>query len=189
MCRVVCFVNLRSIEMALIYSRIICRRGLNTGNFRSLYTSSPRSIASSVTKFTAIPACESHDAKNERLKRPMSPHLTIYKFQLTAVLSITHRATGMILAGYGAIFGFSELFLPGGMASIIASMDAMCLPIPVLFLVKYILALPATYHYFNGIRHLAWDLGMFLTMKQVYTTGYTMLGLTVASALALAAIF
>lgn len=42
---------------------------------------------------------ETHDAKNDRLNRPMSPHLTIYKFQLTTMLSITHRGTGVALSG------------------------------------------------------------------------------------------
>merc|ERR1712198_770021 len=36
-------------------------------------------------------------SKNDRLKRPMSPHLTIYKMQMTSVLSITHRMTGLAL--------------------------------------------------------------------------------------------
>merc|ERR1719516_453325 len=34
-------------------------------------------------------------SKNKALNRPLSPHLTIYKFQLTSMLSITHRATGL----------------------------------------------------------------------------------------------
>lgn len=35
-----------------------------------------------------------HEERNELLKRPLSPHLTIYKFPFPAVLSISHRATG-----------------------------------------------------------------------------------------------
>lgn len=47
-------------------------------------------------KVVAAPALDklSYDEKNSQLKRVLSPHLTIYKFQLTAVLSITHRFTG-----------------------------------------------------------------------------------------------
>lgn len=41
---------------------------------------------------------ETHDDKNHRLNRPMSPHLTIYKLQLTTMLSITHRGTGVALS-------------------------------------------------------------------------------------------
>lgn len=37
----------------------------------------------------------SYEEKNEKLKRELSPHLTIYKFQLTSMLSITHRGTGL----------------------------------------------------------------------------------------------
>lgn len=48
---------------------------------------------------------ETHDNKNARLNRPMSPHLTIYQPQLTTILSITHRATGVALSGVTAGFG------------------------------------------------------------------------------------
>lgn len=52
---------------------------------------------------------ETHDAKNDRLKRPMSPHLTIYKFQLTSMLSITHRGTGVALSVITAGLGSGKL--------------------------------------------------------------------------------
>merc|ERR1712165_503869 len=49
--------------------------------------------------------------KNKRLSRPLSPHLTIYKPQMTSMLSITHRGTGVaqsaILSGF-AIFGIAS---------------------------------------------------------------------------------
>lgn len=35
-----------------------------------------------------------HDIRNASFNRPLSPHLTIYEYQLTSMLSITHRATG-----------------------------------------------------------------------------------------------
>lgn len=38
-------------------------------------------------------------AKNQKLHRPMSPHLTIYRLPLPAILSVTHRATGAALSG------------------------------------------------------------------------------------------
>lgn len=52
---------------------------------------------------------ETHDEKNGRLQRPMSPHLSIYKFQLTAILSITHRGTGVALSGFTAGLGACKL--------------------------------------------------------------------------------
>jgi len=52
---------------------------------------------------------ETHDEKNGRLSRPMSPHLTIYKPQLTTILSITHRGTGVALSGVTAGLGACKL--------------------------------------------------------------------------------
>lgn len=52
---------------------------------------------------------ETHDEKNGRLNRPMSPHLTIYKPQLTTILSITHRGTGVALSGVTAGLGARKL--------------------------------------------------------------------------------
>lgn len=68
-----------------------------------------------VSKTPAIQATcstvESHDEKNMRLKRPMSPHLTIYQPQLTSMLSLTHRTTGIILASYAMALGFGKLLI------------------------------------------------------------------------------
>lgn len=46
-----------------------------------------------------------------RLKRPMSPHLTIYQVQLTALLSISHRTTGIILSSYAMFLGFGKYII------------------------------------------------------------------------------
>ena len=48
------------------------------------------------------------------------------------------------------------------------------------------LAWPFTYHLLNGCRHLTWDLGMGLRMPDIHKTGYTVLGLSVVTALLLA---
>lgn len=55
---------------------------------------SARSVGIKVIKAPG-PDTLSYDEKNEKLKRELSPHLTIYKFQLTSMLSITHRFTGL----------------------------------------------------------------------------------------------
>ncbi|XP_011161319.1 succinate dehydrogenase cytochrome b560 subunit, mitochondrial [Solenopsis invicta] len=172
--------------MALVYTRLLCRRNVDFRHFRSFYTCSP--LSSTVSKpLLASATCESHDEKNMRLKRPLSPHLSIYQVQLTTVLSITHRTTGIMLASYAMFLGLGTLFIPGGIPCFIETVDNLCLPLPVLFAGKTLLALPATYHLFNGIRHLAWDLGMFLSIKDVYSTGYVVSALAVISGLALAA--
>lgn len=72
-------------------------------NFSSL------NISSTVSKSAAVTACETYSEKNHRLKRPLSPHLSIYKPQLTSMLSISHRASGIVLAYYATGAGLSKL--------------------------------------------------------------------------------
>ena len=48
------------------------------------------------------------------------------------------------------------------------------------------MALPFTFHSFNGIRHLVWDVGVGFANKTVMRTGWAVVGLSVASALGLA---
>ena len=174
--------------MALCYTRLLCRRSLDLRNFRNLYTCSPQNVAVSQQLCTRMAVCESHDEKNMRLKRPMSPHLTIYQIQLTSVLSVTHRTTGIILSTYAMALGLGTLVIPGGIPCLIEMIQELCLPGPVLFVGKILLALPASYHTLNGFRHLSWDVGMFLSIKEVYSTGYVVLGLSAVAAVILAAL-
>jgi succinate dehydrogenase (ubiquinone) cytochrome b560 subunit len=58
-------------------------------------------------------------------------------------------------------------------------------PIFAKVLAKMFVAFPFTFHGLNGIRHLVWDTGATLTNKQVIYTGWTVVGLSVVSALAL----
>ncbi|XP_017884826.1 succinate dehydrogenase cytochrome b560 subunit, mitochondrial-like [Ceratina calcarata] len=174
--------------MALCYMRLFSRRCIDPSVYRNLYTCSPKLVAASMPKLaTGSAICETHDEKNLRLKRPMSPHLSIYQIQLTSVLSITHRGTGMILSTYAMVLGLGTLLIPGGIPCLIEMITDLNLATPVLFAMKTALALPAVYHTFNGFRHLAWDLGAFLTIKEVYSTGYVVLILSSIAALALAA--
>ncbi|KAF3419936.1 hypothetical protein E2986_02897 [Frieseomelitta varia] len=174
--------------MALCYMRLLCRRNINPCTFRNLYTSSSKNVAVSKPFFMGSTICETHDEKNLRLKRPMSPHLSIYQVQLTSLLSVSHRTTGIILSTYAMLLGFGTLLIPGGIPCLIEIITNLGLSAPVLFVGKTLIAFPATFHTFNGLRHLAWDLGMFLTIKEVYSTGYAVTALSGISALALAAI-
>ncbi|KRT83334.1 hypothetical protein AMK59_4847, partial [Oryctes borbonicus] len=59
-----------------------------------------------------IKSTEDYDQHNMRVGRPLSPHLTIYKPQLTSFLSISHRAAGMALGGYLSILGIGAFVSP-----------------------------------------------------------------------------
>ncbi|XP_018569170.1 succinate dehydrogenase cytochrome b560 subunit, mitochondrial-like [Anoplophora glabripennis] len=128
---------------------------------------------------------ESYDEKNMRLKRPLSPHLTIFAPQLTSVLSITHRFTGMALSGYAIALGLGAVVLPESIPHYIEELQSAQLGTACISSLKFLLAFPLTYHFWNGIRHLLWDTGKFLTLREVYITGYVMLVLAFSSAVAL----
>ncbi|KAJ4493053.1 SDHC, cytochrome b subunit of succinate dehydrogenase [Lentinula edodes] len=121
----------------------------------------------------------------QRLQRPSSPHFTIYEPQLTWVGSIFNRITGVGL-GF-LLYGFSLAYLvaPGTFDSAHVIEFVHGLPDSVKYTGKFILALPFSFHSWNGIRHLLWDSGKFLTVKGAYSTGYAVLGATAISTLVL----
>ena len=103
-------------------------------------------------------------------KRPLSPHLQIYRPQLTSVLSITHRLTGIALS-------LVILLSPAILYFLTTSKDSHTLVMNVFqnSFVKLILFLAIfglSYHLCNGIRHLAWDAGYGLDLDSSYKSGY-----------------
>ncbi|CRL05315.1 CLUMA_CG018253, isoform A, partial [Clunio marinus] len=175
------------LKMAFNLTRTLCARSfLNNPALYKTPLSSSRNVSIKVIP-QATSLAESHDEKNLRLKRPQSPHLTIYKPQLTSMLSITHRGTGIALTGYAAIFGLATLACPEGANAVVNLIEGLQLGAASLAALKFTLAFPFAFHTVNGIRHLFWDLGRFLTIKEVYTTGYIMVAISTILAIALTA--
>ncbi|XP_050534642.1 succinate dehydrogenase cytochrome b560 subunit, mitochondrial-like isoform X2 [Daktulosphaira vitifoliae] len=130
---------------------------------RSIFNNSPiiyRSITMQVKNAQEVQykPGETHDEKNSRLNRPMSPHLTIYQLQLTTILSITHRGTGVALSGLTAAAG--SVFLFYDVPTFLEYVRALDMPIACLLATKAMIAFPFFYHYLNGIRHLDLRYGM-----------------------------
>ena len=109
--------------------------------------------------------------------RPLSPHLQVYRPQLTSVMSIMHRASGAVLATGSLLVALWLVALAAGTTVFNPVADAIQHPLGQLVVLGYSLAL--VYHGLNGIRHLMWDLRIGLEIKQVYQSGYLVLGLTV----------
>ncbi|KAK5201427.1 succinate dehydrogenase cytochrome b subunit [Cryomyces antarcticus] len=125
----------------------------------------------------------------QRTHRPVSPHLGIYRPQVTWYLSALNRITGSILSGGFYVFGAAYLVAPVlGWHLDTMSMAAAFGSWPVFakVLAKLTLAFPFTFHGFNGIRHLAWDMGRAMTNRQVQVTGWAVVGLSVVSSALLA---
>ena len=101
--------------------------------------------------------------------RPLSPHLSVWRFQLPAVMSILHRMTGVAIAsGTLLIAGWVVALAAGEQSFALASM-LISHPLGQLVLFGYSVAL--FYHMCNGIRHLSWDFGYGLNIPALYTTG------------------
>ncbi|KAF5346007.1 hypothetical protein D9758_013872 [Tetrapyrgos nigripes] len=118
---------------------------------------------------------------SQRLKRPSSPHFTIYQPQLTWIGSIFNRVTGVALSVLLYGFSLAYLFAPSTFDSEHVIEFVKGLPDAAKYAGKFVLALPFTFHGFNGLRHLAWDSGRFLTVKGAYSTGYAVIGATALS--------
>ena len=109
--------------------------------------------------------------------RPLSPHLQIYRWQLTSVLSILHRFTGLGLA-VGVVLLVSWFgSAADGPAAFASFQRFLASPIGLILLFGCSIAL--FYHLCNGLRHLWWDTGRGLELKSVYATGWTVLVATV----------
>ena len=105
--------------------------------------------------------------------RPTAPHLQIYRPQLTSVLSILHRITGVWLAiGILALVYWlvaaassAQTFDQAqGFAASIVGRSLLFLWTGAFF-----------YHLLNGVRHLAWDAGWGFELSTAYRTGWTVL--------------
>jgi succinate dehydrogenase / fumarate reductase, cytochrome b subunit len=114
--------------------------------------------------------------------RPLSPDLQIYRPQLTSVLSITHRLTGVALSigslllvywliaaavgpsAYGALHGFFASWLG------------------LLLLLGWTFSL--FFHLCNGIRHLFWDAGYGFDLQTIYASGWAVVAISIGFTLA-----
>ena len=109
-------------------------------------------------------------------QRPLSPHLQVYRPQLTSMMSIIHRATGVALTtGTLVLAAWLVAVAIGGETYKMVAI-AVAHPLGQFVLFGYSAAL--IYHAFNGIRHLTWDLGFGLTIPEVYRSGHIVLFLT-----------
>jgi len=102
--------------------------------------------------------------------RPLSPHLQVYKPQLTSVLSILHRLTGIALAIGTLLLVWWLIAAASGPDAYDTAQGFIGSILGRLLLLGWTFAL--FYHLANGIRHLAWDTGWGFELATAYTTGW-----------------
>lgn len=104
------------------------------------------------------------------INRPLSPHLSIYRPQITSVLSILHRITGVALyAGLLLIIVFLVVvgYFPDNYALL-----HQCLASGAGKFMLFGWTFSLYFHFFNGIRHLFWDMGKGFEIPTVYKSGW-----------------
>lgn len=111
--------------------------------------------------------------------RPLSPHLQVYKPQLTSMLSILHRASGvllafgmMVLAGFVIALWYGEETFKCLSAMMHSGLGGF---------VYFGFVAAFMYHFFNGIRHLFWDVGKGFSLPIAYRSGAAVVILTLIS--------
>jgi succinate dehydrogenase / fumarate reductase cytochrome b subunit len=113
----------------------------------------------------------------KKKNRPLSPHLVIYKPEVTSIISIFHRIAGSALTFTLLIFTFiiyldtinSEYYIV-----YLVSFYFSYFYLLVISFLNFILVI-FCFHLLNGLRHLSWDFRFGLDIKKVYITGLVVL--------------
>lgn len=110
--------------------------------------------------------------------RPISPHLTVWRWQLSAIMSILHRITGVAMA-------FGSMLIVWWFLSVARGGDAFEMVDGILtswvgglIMIGFLWAL--WYHFCNGIRHLVWDAGFAFELDNVEKSGVIVLAASAA---------
>jgi len=112
-------------------------------------------------------------------RRPLSPHLQIYRPQITSVLSITHRATGVALAVGTLLLTAWIMVLALGSDTAFLEFGAF-LASPVGLVLMFGWSFAFFFHLANGVRHLFWDAGIGLELDAATRSGWAVVGASAA---------
>ena len=109
----------------------------------------------------------------ENDKNPLSPHLQIYKWQISSLLSITHRIVGLINIFAISLICFWVLFLILGESNYENIKEFLNSYYGKFLIIS--LCWTFSFHILNEIRHITWDLGYGFDLKVAKVTGYLVL--------------
>jgi succinate dehydrogenase / fumarate reductase cytochrome b subunit len=112
-----------------------------------------------------------------KVERPLSPHLGVYRFQITMTMSILHRITGVGLGLGTLLMAWWLIALAVGPGAFDMVQDVVDGWFGRLVLLGFTASF--AFHFFNGIRHLAWDLGLGFALPTMRASGWTVVALTV----------
>lgn len=98
------------------------------------------------------------------LRRPLSPHLQVYRLPLTALMSITHRITGVGLTGGTVLLTWWLAAAAYGPSAYSLVQSFLSSWFGYLVLIGFSFA--TFFHLCNGLRHLFWDFGKYFELQQ-----------------------
>ncbi|PWY70507.1 cytochrome b560 subunit of succinate dehydrogenase [Aspergillus heteromorphus CBS 117.55] len=129
----------------------------------------------------------------QRLRRPVSPHLQIYKWQVNSVSSALERNTGILFSGGLYLFATSYLIAPylGWDLSSTTLVAAVAgLPVVAKLALKFAIAWPFTFHVVNGVRYLATSGARTIASKgQIVGVAWGVVGVSFLGAVGLVAFY
>ena len=110
-------------------------------------------------------------------KQPLSPHLSVYRWQITNTLSILHRLSGLVLflAAFDFAIWLGSIALGGDVYAGVSRIFST----NILLIIWALVSLSFFYHLLNGIRHLLWDIGKGFEESHVKLTGLLVVFLSV----------
>jgi succinate dehydrogenase / fumarate reductase cytochrome b subunit len=110
--------------------------------------------------------------------RPLSPHLSVYKFKYTMVTSILNRFTGAALSVGLLLLVYWLTAVAGGPGSQAHAGRILSSPVAKLLYVGLVIAF--SYHLVAGIRHLVWDTGRGLEKSQARRSAWLVAAVSLA---------
>lgn len=110
--------------------------------------------------------------------RPLSPGLQIYRPQLTSVLSIIHRSTGVALSIGSPLLVYWLIMAAAGPQAYSTLHVLLASWLGLALLLGWTFSL--FFHLCNGIRHLFWDAGYGFDLQTIYASGWTVVAVSIA---------
>ena len=114
--------------------------------------------------------------------RPLSPHLQIYRWPVTMATSIAHRVTGIALAAGMILLAWWLIAAATSPGSYHVFAASAANPFGQIVLFGFVWSL--TFHLFNGIRHLSWDIGLGFEVRTANSSGVAVAVLSIFATVA-----
>lgn len=116
-------------------------------------------------------------------ERPLSPHISVYRWGYTMTLSILSRATGIALTAGLLVLAYWLMALATGPSAYAGAKSLMSSVFVKILLAGWLFSF--VYHLVNGIRHLVWDFGIGLEKSEARRSAGVTVGVTVVLCLVL----